>query len=187
MEWQRKGRGGRGGETEEGARTLGSGQERGVEHSHLRTCIDVHSKGVFLIRHQAVSIILGYDTDDVILQFGVEVKVDCRDVGDDSAWLCRFQHAHCLDRVEELWAGVVDVIDQDGDDGCARQGNSAPVGGHHCQLVGLLLFSVDGDIANTDDSRDWVDEEAILSPGFYSVHQLPIEATVLIGGCDLKD
>jgi hypothetical protein len=32
-----------------------------------------------------------------------------------------------------------------------------------------------------------MDEETVLSPGFYSVDQLPIEATVLICGRDLKD
>lgn len=186
-EWQRKrkkeGREGR----REGRGGKDSGFGLGEDGSHLRTCIDIHSKGIFLVRHQAVGVVLGHDAKDVILQFGVEVEVDGSDVSNDSAWLCGFQHAHCLDRVEELGAGVIDVIDQDGDGGCARQGNSAPVGGHHRQPVGLLLFSVDGGIANTDDSCDWMDEEAVLSPGFYSVDQLPIEATVLICGCDLKD
>lgn len=67
------------------------------------------------------------------------------------------------------------------------KGTVPPVGGHHCQPVGLLFFSVNGGIANADDSGDGMDEEAVLSPGFYTVHQLPIEATVLICGCDLKD
>lgn len=170
-----------------GSRDSGFGSGDGGRTQPPHTCIDIHSKGVLLVRHQAVSVILGHDAEDVILQFGVEVEVDSSDVGNDSARLCGFQHAHCLDRVEELGAGVIDVVDQDGDGGRARQGNSAPVGGHHCQPVGLLLFSVDGDIANADDSRGWVDEEAVLSPGLYSVHQLAIEATVLIRGCDLKD
>lgn len=86
---------------------------------HPRTCIDIHGEGIFLVGHQAVSVILGHDAEDVVLQSGVEVKVDSSDIGNDSAWLCRLQHAHCLDGVEEFRAGVIDVVDQDGDDGCA--------------------------------------------------------------------
>lgn len=51
------------------------------------TCIDIHSEGVLLVGYQAVSIILGHDADDVVLQLWVEVPVDGGDVGNDSAWL----------------------------------------------------------------------------------------------------
>lgn len=104
---------------ERGKRGQGPGFGLGEGGSRFRTCIDIHSKGVFLVSHQAVGVILGHDAKDVILQFGVEVKVDGSDIGNDSAWLCGFQHTHCLDRVEELGAGVIDVVDQDGDGGCA--------------------------------------------------------------------
>lgn len=72
----------------EGARILGAGQESVLESSRPRTCIDVHGKSIFLVRHQAVCVILGHDADDMVLQFGVEVKVNSSDIGNDSAWLC---------------------------------------------------------------------------------------------------
>jgi hypothetical protein len=178
-----EGEGGR----EEAGRTLGRVRREGWRTVGPCTCVDIHSKGVLLAGHQAVSVILGHDASDVVFQLWVEVKVCGSNIGNDSAWLSRLQHTHCLDGVEELRPGVIDVINQDGDKSCAREGHSAPVSGYHCQPVGLLFFPVNGGIAHTDDPGDRMDEETVLSPGFYSVDQLPIEATVLICGRDLKD
>lgn len=171
----------------EGTEAGAGSQEWGGRGAGPCTCVDIHGKGILLVGHEAVSVVLGHDADDVVLEPWVEVAVNGGDVGNDGARLSRLKHAHRLDGFEELRAGVIDVVNKDGDDGRTGERDSAPVRGHHCQPVGFLLLPVDGGIGDTDDPSDWVDEEAVLSPSFYSVDQLPIEATVPVRGCDLQD
>ena len=74
------------GESREPGDWAGSPEE-GRRGAGLCTCVDIHSKGVLLVRHQAVSVVLGHNVDDVVLQLRIEVTVNGGDVGNDSAWL----------------------------------------------------------------------------------------------------
>lgn len=75
------------GQEAESQETGAGRQEEGWRGAGPCTCVDIHGKGVLLVRHQAVSVILGYNADDVVFQLRVEVTVDGGDVGNDSAWL----------------------------------------------------------------------------------------------------